>query len=67
MHHMAGLHMARRKCTMSAAIINITCFNCILGRKEKEINFRKKNSNHIKRKIDVPLEQEMDSNDDNDR
>jgi hypothetical protein len=29
--------------------------------------FRKKNSNHIKRKIDVPLEQEMDSNDDDDQ
>jgi hypothetical protein len=23
------------KCTMSAAIINITCFNCILGRKKR--------------------------------
>jgi hypothetical protein len=42
-------------------------FNCILGKKEKEINFRKKKSNHIKRKIDVPLEQGMDSNDDSDR
>jgi hypothetical protein len=51
---------------MSAALINIICFNCILGRKEKEINFRKKKSNHIKRKIDVPLEQEMDSNEDDD-
>jgi hypothetical protein len=27
------------KYTMSAAINNVTCFNCILGRKEKEINF----------------------------
>jgi hypothetical protein len=52
---------------MSAAIINITCFNCILGRKERKLIFRKKKSNHIKRKIDVPLEQEMDSNDDDDR
>ena len=51
---------------MSAVGINITCFNCILRRKEKEINFRKKKSNHIKRKIDVPLEQEMDSHDDDD-
>ncbi len=51
---------------MSAALSNITCFNCILRRKEKEINFRKKKSNHIKRKIDVPLEQEMDSHDDDD-
>ncbi len=66
MHHMAGLHMARKKCTISAAIINITCFNCILGRKEKEITSRKKNSNHVKRKIDVPLGQEMDSNNDDD-
>ncbi len=51
---------------MSAAINNISCFNCILGRKEKEINFRKKKSNHIKRKIDVPLGQEMDSDNDDD-
>jgi hypothetical protein len=51
---------------MSATLINITSFNCILRRKEKEINFRKKNSNHIKRKIDVPLEQEMDSHNDDD-
>jgi hypothetical protein len=33
---MAGLHMAR-KCTMSAAIIYITCFNCRLGRKKRKI------------------------------
>jgi hypothetical protein len=38
------------KCTRSAAIINITCFNCILGRKKEEINFRKKESKQIKDK-----------------
>ncbi len=36
---------------------------------EKENNFKNeegKNINHIRRKIEVPLEQEMDDNDDND-
>jgi hypothetical protein len=64
MHHMAGLHMAR-KCTLSAAVINITCFICVFRRKEKKLIFRMKKSNHIKRKIDVPLEQGMDNGDGN--
>ncbi len=51
---------------MSAALNNITCFNCILRRKKWKLIFRKKKSNHIKRKIDVPLEQEMDDDDGND-
>jgi hypothetical protein len=36
---------------MSAVGINITCFNCILGRKEKKNDFvGKEKSNHIKEK-----------------
>jgi hypothetical protein len=34
--------------------------------RKRKLIFRKKNSNHIKRKIDVPLGQEMDSNNDDD-
>ncbi len=51
---------------MSAALNNITCFNCILGREKRKLIFRKKKSNHIKRKIDVPLEQETDDDDGDD-
>jgi hypothetical protein len=36
---------------MSAVGITITCFNCILGRKEKKNDFvGKEKSNHIKEK-----------------
>jgi hypothetical protein len=36
---------------MSVTLINITCFNCILGRKEKKNDFvDKEKSNHIKEK-----------------
>jgi hypothetical protein len=52
---------------MSAAIINITCSTAYLEEKKRKLIFRKKKSNHIKRKIDVPLEQKMDSNGDDDR
>ncbi len=42
-----------------------TCFHCILKRKQKKIISRKKKvQSHSKRKIDVPLEQEMDNDDD---
>ncbi len=52
---------------MSAVINNVTCFNCILGRKEKKNDFvDKEKSNHKKRKIDFPLEQGMDNDDDDD-
>ncbi len=45
---------------------DITYFNCILGRKKRKLICRKKKSNHIKRKIDVPLEQETDDDDGDD-
>jgi hypothetical protein len=53
---------------MSAAIIYITCFNCRLRRNGKEKNnfVDRRESNHIKRKIDVPLELEMDDDDGDD-
>ncbi len=63
---MASLHMARKMHYVSSRYsIRITCFNCILGRKEKNNNFvDKEKSDHIKREIDVPLELVMDDDDD---
>jgi hypothetical protein len=51
---------------LSQQHISITCFNCTLRREEKENNFIIKIINHIKEKIEVPHEQGMDDDDDDD-
>ncbi len=64
---MSDLHMAKQNALCQQELLASHASTAYLEERKKKFIFRKKNSNHIKRKIDVPLEQEMDSNDDDDR
>ncbi len=66
MHHMAGLHMARKNALCQQLLIISHASTAYLEERKRKLIFRKKKSNHIKRKIDVPLGQEMDSDSDDD-
>jgi hypothetical protein len=66
MHHMAGLHMARKNALYQQQLLISHASTAYLEERKRKLIFRKKNSNHIKRKIDVPLGQEMCSNNDDD-
>jgi hypothetical protein len=63
---MAGLHMARKNALCQQQLIISHASTAYLEERKRKLIFRKKKSNHIKRKIDVPLEQEMDSDNDDD-
>jgi hypothetical protein len=63
MHHMSDLYMARKNALCQQELLVSHAPTAYLEERKNKLIFRKKNSNHIKRKIDVPLEQEMDSDD----
>jgi phosphopantothenoylcysteine synthetase/decarboxylase len=66
MQHMADLHMARKNALCQQHLIISHASTAYLEERKRKLIFRKKKSNHIKRKIDVPLGQGTDDDDGDD-